>query len=275
VLNYLSEEEFGLVNSFGTSCALLWGIVVCFRRIWEEGGILSFSRRPMAAQPRIPTFGDWENSVDVPYTQKFEGARKNRKTGNYANPNEPGHNPEPPRQSPLNPSAHTPDPREQGPRTPQHGRRPANDHHREAAPRRQTNAQREQWGDANAPRSPYRNAAGSASPMQTNSPSRPKPRAGGMQTPERRVSSDAHGQHTPGRSRMRHSNQGHNPEDEVAVPPFGEWDEGNAASGEKFTGIFNRVRDDKLSPDSSSRQHPSGHNKEEDKVQQMCPCCIL
>lgn len=254
-------------------CGGLWSVL---RRTWEKGGILAFSKRPMAAQPRIPTFGDWENSVDVPYTQKFEGARKNRKTGIYANPNEPGRNPEPPRQSPLNPSAYTPEPREQGPRTPLHGRRPANDpHHREAAPRRPTNPQREQRGDANAPRSPYRNAVGSASPMQSNSPSHPKPRAGGMQTPERRPSSDAHGQHTPGRSRMRQSNQGYNPDDEVAVPPFGEWDEGNAASGEKFTGIFNRVRDDKLSPDSSSRHPSSGHSKKDNKVQQTCPCCIL
>ncbi|CAM0905088.1 unnamed protein product [Alopecurus aequalis] len=230
----------------------------------------------MASQPRIPTFGDWENSVDVPYTQKFEGARKSKKTGIYANPNEPARNPEPLLQSPLNPSAYTPDPREQGPRTPLHGRRPANDpHHREAAPRRHTNPQREQLGDANTPKSPYRISAGSASPMQTSSPARPKPRATGMQTPERRPSSDAHGQHTPSRSRMRQSNQGYNPEEEVAVPPFGEWDEGNPASGEKFTGIFNRVRDDKLSPESSARQQTSGDRRQDNMAQQTCPCCIL
>uniref|UniRef100_A0ACD5U9H7 Uncharacterized protein n=1 Tax=Avena sativa TaxID=4498 RepID=A0ACD5U9H7_AVESA len=228
----------------------------------------------MAGQPRIPAFGNWENSTeDVPYTQKFEGARKSKKTGVYANPNEPGSQPEPPRKSPLHPSA-TPDPREQAPRTPQHGRRPANDpHHREAAPRRHT---REQGGDGSTPRSPYRNSAGYASPMQSNSPSNPKHRAAGMQTPERRVSSDTHGQNTPGRSRMRPSNQGYNmPEEEVAVPPFGEWDAGDAASGEKYTGIFNRVRDDKLSPDSSSRQQQSGNRRQDNKVEQTCPCCIL
>lgn len=257
------------------------GLRSVFRRISEKEDILAFSKRPMASQPRIPAFGDWENSEDVPYTQKFEGARKSKKTGVYANPNEPGRHPnpnepgrhpEPPRQSPLNPAAYTPDPREHGPRTPQHGRRPANDtNHREPAPRRPTNPQRDQLGDA--PRSPYRNAVGSASPMQVNSPSRPKPRTAGMQTPERR--SDAHGQHTPGRSRMRPSNQGSNPEDDVAVPPFGEWDAGDATTGEKYTGIFNRVRDDKLSPNSSSRQQPSGNRRQENKVEQMCPCCIL
>ncbi|KAM0890146.1 hypothetical protein ACQ4PT_027237 [Festuca glaucescens] len=222
-------------------------------------------------KPRIPAFGDWENSTEeVPYTQKFEGARKSKKTGVYANPNEPGRHPEPPHKSPLNPSAYTTDPREQGPRTPQHGRRPANDpHHREAVPLRQTNPQREQLGDGSAPRSPYRNAAGSASPMHSNSPSRPKPRATGMQTPDRRASSEAHGQHTPGRSRMRPSNQGYNAEEEVAVPPFGEWDAGDATSGEKYTGIFNRVRDDKLSPDSSSRQQSSGNRRQDNKVEQV------
>lgn len=64
------------------------------------------------------------------------------------------------------------------------------------------------------------------------------------------------------------------PEDDVAVPPFGEWDEGNAASGEKFTGIFNRVRDDKLSPNTSTRQ-PDTNRSQENKVKQTCPCCIL
>lgn len=56
----------------------------------------------------------------------------------------------------------------------------------------------------------------------------------------------------------------------MAVPPFGEWDEANAASGEKYTGIFNRVRDDKLSPDSSARQQSSGNRRDENKVQQVC-----
>ena len=58
------------------------------------------------------------------------------------------------------------------------------------------------------------------------------------------------------------------PEEEVAVPPFGEWDDSNAASGEKYTGIFNRVRDDRLSP-STSRQ-PSTTRGEENKEKQVC-----
>lgn len=60
------------------------------------------------------------------------------------------------------------------------------------------------------------------------------------------------------------------PEEEAAaVPPFGEWDDANAASGEKYTGIFNRVRDDRLSPNTSTRQ-PSTTRREENKVPQVC-----
>jgi hypothetical protein len=53
------------------------------------------------------------------------------------------------------------------------------------------------------------------------------------------------------------------------VPPFGDWDDGNAASGEKYTGIFNKVRDNKLSPSSSIGQ-PSTAYSQENNVQQVC-----
>jgi hypothetical protein len=39
--------------------------------------------------------------------------------------------------------------------------------------------------------------------MQPNNQSKPKHRSTGMQTPERKASSEGHGQHTPGRSRMK------------------------------------------------------------------------
>ncbi|WVZ85252.1 hypothetical protein U9M48_032199 [Paspalum notatum var. saurae] len=227
------------------------------------------------AQPDIPTFGDWENTGNTPYTQKFEDARKNKKTGIPAQPHDQRQNPEPHRKSPLHPTAYKTDPQDQGPRNPPHRPRPEADHqrqtdpptHRESAPRRHANPQREQAGNAGAPRSPYRTAAGSASPMQPNNQSKPKHRSTGMQTPERRASSEGHGHHTPGRSRMKPSE--FEPEDEVAVPPFGEWDDANAASGEKYTGIFNRVRNDRLSPNSSARQ-PSTTRAEANKAQQPC-----
>ncbi|CAO2041956.1 unnamed protein product [Urochloa humidicola] len=231
------------------------------------------------AHSEIPAFGDWDNTGNTPYTQKFEDARKNKKTGIPAQANDPRRNPEPPRKSPLHPTAHKTD--DQGPRNPPNRPRPETDHqrhsdqpHRESAPRRHVNPHREQGGNAGAPRSPYRTAAGSASPMQPNNQTKQKPRSTGLQTPERRPSSEGHGQHTPGRSRMKPSDRGYEPEEEVAVPPFGEWDDANAASGEKYTGIFNRVRDNRLSPNNSARQ-PSTTRGEENKAQQKCFCCIL
>uniref|UniRef100_A0A0D3F5G7 RIN4 pathogenic type III effector avirulence factor Avr cleavage site domain-containing protein n=1 Tax=Oryza barthii TaxID=65489 RepID=A0A0D3F5G7_9ORYZ len=106
-------------------------------------------------------------------------------------------------------------------------------------------------------------------------------RSAGMQTPDRKASSsDGRVPVTPGRSRLKQGGRGFEPAlDEVTVPPFGDWDDANAASGEKYTGIFNRVRRDKLTPNSSVKQQPpsspSGGRRQEHKVQQACSCCIL
>uniref|UniRef100_A0A0E0KPL9 RIN4 pathogenic type III effector avirulence factor Avr cleavage site domain-containing protein n=1 Tax=Oryza punctata TaxID=4537 RepID=A0A0E0KPL9_ORYPU len=222
------------------------------------------------AQPDIPAFGNWDSTGNTPYTQKFENARKNKKAGISSHPNDPRRHPEPPTKSPLHP-AYAPDAQGQSPMNPQHGRRQEADHPH----RRHPLPQREVGGSASAPRSPYRMAHGSTSPAQPNNLPKPKHRSTGMRTPERRSPSEGHGQHTPRRSRGKQGGRGYDaPEDDVAVPPFGEWDEGNAASGEKFTGIFNRVRDDKLSPNTSTRQ-PDTNHRQENKVKQTCPCCIL
>ncbi|KAL5215537.1 hypothetical protein ABZP36_006938 [Zizania latifolia] len=216
------------------------------------------------AQPDIPAFGNLDITGNTSYTQKFENARKNRKTGISSHPNDPRRHAEPPVRSPLH-SAHTPDPHGQSPMNPPHGRRHETDPHR-----RHSLPQRVLGATASAPRSPYRMVPGSASSAQPNNPSKPKHRLAGMHALERRTSSEGHGQHTPGRSRMRQGGQGYDePEDDVAIPKFGEWDEDNAASGEKYTGIFNRVRDDKLSPNSSTRQ-PTTNRSQENKVQQVC-----
>ncbi|XP_006652201.1 RPM1-interacting protein 4-like [Oryza brachyantha] len=222
------------------------------------------------AQSEIPAFGSWDTTGNTPYTQKFENARKNKKPGISSHPNDPRRHPEPPTRSPLHP-AYTPDTQGQNPLNPPHGRRHEADPHR-----RHSLPQRDVRGSAaNAPRSPYRMVPGSASPAQPSNPSKPRQRAAGMHTPERRSPSEGQGQHTPRRSRMKQGGRGYDmPEDDVAVPPFGEWDESNAASGEKFTGIFNRVRDDKLSPNTSTRQ-PDTSRSQANKVKQTCPCCIL
>uniref|UniRef100_A0A0D9W423 RIN4 pathogenic type III effector avirulence factor Avr cleavage site domain-containing protein n=1 Tax=Leersia perrieri TaxID=77586 RepID=A0A0D9W423_9ORYZ len=214
------------------------------------------------AQSNIPAFGNWDTTGNTPYTQKFENARKNKKPGISSHPNDPRRHPEPPAKSPLHP-AYTPDTQGQSLMNPQHGRRHEADPHR-----RHPLPNRDVGGGGSAPRSPYRMVTGSASPAQPNNPSKPKQRTG-MNTPDRRAPFEGHGQHTPGRTRTKQGGRGYDAhEDDVAVPPFGEWDEGNAESGEKYTGIFNRVRDDKLSPNSSTRQ-PGANRNQENMVKQL------
>jgi RPM1-interacting protein 4 len=160
-------------------------------------------------QPDIPAFGDWETSGNTPYTQKFENARKNKRTGIPSKPNDLERHAELPLKSPLHQSAYKPDPRDQRLNNPPHTTRPKTDQQRlsehstqrESAPRRRANPQWEQGGNVSTLRSPYRASAEPASPMQQNHQARLKHRSTGMQTPERRISSEGHGQHTPGRSR--------------------------------------------------------------------------
>jgi len=91
-------------------------------------------------------------------------------------------------------------------------------------------------------------------------------RAAEMQTPER----TAYGQRTPSRSRMRQRSQSRPVihEEEVAVPP-------EANRTENYLVSLGRVRADKSSSDSSSRQQSSGNRSQEISVRQASSCCIL
>ncbi|BAH91707.1 Os02g0504700 [Oryza sativa Japonica Group] len=241
--------------------------------------LIHFSKQ----QGGVPTFGNWSAAGDTPYTQKFENLRRSKKTatGVYSNPNEviteTPDQPPPPLRSPLHPSSHDAlNQRQRYERKPETGHpRPAGSPlHRETVARRHANPLQQHHldhgGYGGSPRSPYREvaAAAAASP-------RSRYRSAGMQTPDRKASSsDGRVPVTPGRSRLKQGGRGFEPAlDEVTVPPFGDWDDANAASGEKYTGIFNRVRRDKLTPNSSVKQQPpsspSGGRRQEHKVQQV------
>ncbi|ONK56189.1 uncharacterized protein A4U43_C10F5050 [Asparagus officinalis] len=61
---------------------------------------------------------------------------------------------------------------------------------------------------------------------------------------ERRNSTEA--PNTPGRFKTRTGGRGDDsPDKSPAVPRFGDWDENNPSSGEGFTGIFEKVREEK------------------------------
>ncbi|KAG0501162.1 hypothetical protein HPP92_001234 [Vanilla planifolia] len=89
---------------------------------------------------------------------------------------------------------------------------------------------------------------------------------------------------TPGRSRLWvGSRSDESPEESWAVPKFGEWDESNPASADGFTGIFEKVREEKhtsatkvpmLNDDSvylSSFQRDKGSKK---SAKRRCFCFI-
>uniref|UniRef100_A0A0E0K042 RIN4 pathogenic type III effector avirulence factor Avr cleavage site domain-containing protein n=1 Tax=Oryza punctata TaxID=4537 RepID=A0A0E0K042_ORYPU len=257
------------------------------QQLSPTGSVLGSNLKWMMSQGGVPTFGNWSAAGDTPYTQKFENLRRSKKTagGVYSNPNEvtetPDQPPPPPLRSPLHPSSHnTPDAlnqRQRYERKPETGHpRPAGSPlHRENLPRRHANPLRQHHldhgGYGGSPRSPYREVAAATSAAAAASP-RSRYRSAGMQTPDRKASSsDGRVPMTPGRSRLKQGGRGFEPaSDEVTVPPFGDWDDANAASGEKYTGIFNRVRRDKLSPNSSVKQQPpSSSGRQEHEVQQL------
>jgi len=66
----------------------------------------------------------------------------------------------------------------------------------------------------------------------------------------------------------------------VAVPAFGEWDE--ASESERYTGIFNRVRDEKQSSDAPARTSGAAYKRSDqgrkyklvsESTSNLFPCC--
>lgn len=91
------------------------------------------------------------------------------------------------------------------------------------------------------------------SPLHPNHQTRLGNKNSGVSSPswERKSTADSsHGlTSTPGRSRLRSVTRGGDdtPDDSPAVPKFGDWDESDPASGEGYTQVFDRVREEKQS----------------------------
>lgn len=188
----------------------------------------------MAKQEKVPKFGNWEDSDEVPYTQYFENARKAKIAGRVINPNDPEENSESfEKQNPkiiqkskdVNEKTHLP------PGSPlRHeviAQRLSDPHRRAKRISAGSDRSLEQSPLHHAFHTKYESKAG------VNSPSR-----------DRKSSLEGHGTapNTPGRSRARTSLMA---EKGAAVPKFGEWDETNPASADEFTQIFNQVSEEK------------------------------
>ncbi|KAI3806158.1 hypothetical protein L1987_22051 [Smallanthus sonchifolius] len=216
----------------------------------------------MAQRPTVPKFGNWGED-DVPYTVYFDKARKGKLGGKMINPNDPQENPEmfadksPPPPAPrARPYAE--------PEEPVHrlAVRPAPDHrvNREdneyPAPndnpgrRISGGSAHQRGGQGAAGGRPVKNSMGSDHSFD-RSPLHPQYQAKvggkGSASPawEGKNSYDSsHG--TPGRSRMKPGRGDDSPDRGAAVPRFGEWDENNPSSGDNYTHIFNKVREERV-----------------------------
>lgn len=262
------------------------------------------------AHSNVPKFGNWESEEnDVPYTVYFDKARKN-KGGKMINPNDPQENPDmfrnsapspsPPPPAPV--SAPTSKPRTRpekpvgrgalGP-TPDRGMS-----REEGEYRKFTNspARSENLGQKTANESTQQNYGGSGMrygrPARTSagsehsidrSPLHPHYQAkiveGGSGSPaqERKNSYDSsHG--NPGRSRLKPAIRGaESPDRGAAVPKFGEWDEKDPQSAENFTGIFDKVREEKHTGPgnvSTTPKHPSYVAQNHQPKEKPKKCCF-
>ncbi|CAA2959697.1 RPM1-interacting 4-like isoform X2 [Olea europaea subsp. europaea] len=221
------------------------------------------------AHSNVPTFGNWENQGnDVPYTVYFDKARKN-KGGKMINPNDPQENPDmfrnfapaPTSASPSKPRTRREKPVGMGAVGPTTNRRMSS----EDDYRKFTNspARSEILGQKTANEStqqnyggrgmrygrPARSSAGSEYSID-RSPLHPYYHAkiveGGSGSPAQEGKNSYNTSHgNTGRSRLKPARAVESPDRGASVPRFGEWNDSDPKSAENFTGIFNKVREEK------------------------------
>ncbi|KAD6119997.1 hypothetical protein E3N88_11268 [Mikania micrantha] len=215
-------------------------------------------------RPTVPKFGNWGED-DVPYTVYFDKARKGRTGGKMINPNDPLENPEMfGNKSPPPPTGRTRPYAE--PDEPVHRRavRPAPDHrvNREDNeypapndnPGRRTygGSAHQRGGQGAAVGRPVRTSIGSdhsfdRSPLHPHYQAKVAGKGSASPAWEGKNSYDSsYGSNgTPSRSRMKPTRGDDTPDKGASVPRFGEWDENNPSSGDNYTHIFNKVREER------------------------------
>lgn len=239
----------------------------------------------------VPKFGNWEASSTVPYTEYFEKARRGRRR---TNPNEPNQNPEahadeaqPVHTPPVGAERSLGGPelrdvrltrREGGDFRPTiepsvlneaMKRKPLTD------PPHQRHGDRGSYNDLH--RRPDRINAGVQSPLHPNYQAKSGSKFGTHASSlERKVLSEVKGPApiTQGRSSKNPRGQGYeSPEKDLAVPRFGEWDEHNPSSGDNYTGIFNKLRENRASPGADNvPSYPNGRQRNSGSKNKKCSC---
>ncbi|KAL4578448.1 hypothetical protein LXL04_014571 [Taraxacum kok-saghyz] len=196
----------------------------------------------MALRSQVPKFGNWENEEDVPYTAYFEKAKEVRHAKTQPQIPDPSSKNEPPYQSQEETEIKRGDSTNSEPERPKASRTKEESRasHEEGDPRKSSDA-------LSNPRRTSRQSGGSDLSFD-NLPMPPHPPA---RSGNRATAGSSEGNHgpassTPGRSRLKQVTRGdESPDDDTAIPKFGEWDEKNPSSAEGYTHIFNKAREDR------------------------------
>ncbi|OVA06231.1 Pathogenic type III effector avirulence factor Avr cleavage site [Macleaya cordata] len=245
----------------------------------------------------VPKFGNWENEKNVPYTAYFDKARIVKVGGKMINPNDPQQNPDmfPVDPTPVKAPVRTRVEPEvqvgQGMARPKHENRSTREtdspsrHENPTGRRTSGESYHQQRSDGvssgETPKRSARQTGGyersiDQSPLHPHYQAKTGVRSSGVASPswDRKSSENNHGvaPKTPERSRMR------SPDQAAAVPKFGEWDENDPASADGFTGIFNKVRQEKqtgmanvitMPTSTPNRRNQAGNDNSKTR------CCFL
>ncbi|GFY91698.1 indole-3-butyric acid response 1 [Actinidia rufa] len=171
---------------------------------------------PQQKRSHVPKFGSWD-SDNIPYTAYFENARKEKGSGVMMNPNDPEENPEAFMFGRVG--------------TGSEGHRRNTSDHQKSGSHKSTNS--ESGSD--------KSNSGYALQQQNHRRTRSTTRKNSTTEANNFV------RPSPAHDRLRSAN---NPSEDksyrsVSVPKFGVWDEKDPKSGEGFTVIFNKVKEEK------------------------------
>ncbi|CAL9098380.1 unnamed protein product [Musa textilis] len=100
---------------------------------------------------------------------------------------------------------------------------------------------------------------------------------GGVSSPSKGSSEGSHvlASNIAGRSRMRTGGRGdETPEKGSSVPRFGEWDESDPSSADNFTGIFNKVREEKQTGSAGMVINDTVYVNDQDRRSGSLNCCF-
>jgi RPM1-interacting protein 4 len=201
----------------------------------------------------VPKFGSWEDEDrgEHLYTQYFENARKGKSPGRSVNPN--NHHGDTEALSKASPLHAGSDPAMRKPKDDRRSNREGDLRQHETTVRKPyAESPNHRYGDHTNYDNAVRKTGIEKSPVHPRHQARAANK-GGVSSPSRDRRGSLEGNRgsaptTPGRSKFRSTGRGdETPDRGSAVPKFGEWDEKDPSTGEGFTDIFEKVREEKQS----------------------------